>query len=242
VAKTAGSRKGDARVTRPFVKFATQTRPTRDPQRIARESKFAAAARTIERVKLLLCLTLACAALCAAPLRLDPSPVSITVRILNPAQVPARDLAAAERVASSIFGAAGVVIEWVDCEATYTCGREPGPSEVWLHILEKPRALTSRDALGFALLTHEPRNDGGYAAVSWQSIRRISDILPADRALLLGSAVAHELGHFLLASHAHSHDGIMAAHFGVPQIALAARGELLFNDAQASAIRRRLMK
>ena len=74
-------------------------------------------------------------------------------------------------------------------------------------------------------------------AIAWQAVRELVDSLNADPPALLGAAMAHELGHVLLGSQQHSRDGIMSAHLRSSQLALAARGTLLFNDAQAEAIR-----
>src|SRR5580704_6940779 len=102
-------------------------------------------------------------------------PVGITVRVLNPARVPTGTVTEAERTAADIFMKAGVEIVWVDCEASDACRREPGRLELWLHLLDTQPATLSGDALGYALLTHEPRNDGSYAAVSWAPVRRLAD-------------------------------------------------------------------
>jgi hypothetical protein len=59
---------------------------------------------------------------------------------------------------------------------------------------------------------------------------------------VLGAAMAHELGHLLLDSHAHSHDGVMAERLRPAELIRAARGELRFDDQQAEAIRRQIRR
>lgn len=168
--------------------------------------------------------------------------LGITVRVLNPAHVPLRTVAAAEKSASDIFRKAGVDLKWIDCDASDACRGEPDATEFWLHLLNKPSAMLSGDVLGFALLTHAPHNEGGYAAVSWLATRQVADSMEVDAGPVLGAAMAHELGHLLLGSHAHSHDGVMAAHLRTPQLAQAARGELRFSDAQVEAIRNEIRR
>jgi hypothetical protein len=157
--------------------------------------------------------------------------------VLNPARVSGRTVAAAEGVAGGIFRKAGVEISWVDCATPEACRGEPGPAEFWLHLLDKRPVTLSGDGMGFALLTHAPHNEGSYAAVSWQAIDRLVDSMEVDAVPVLGAAMAHELGHLLLGSQAHSRDGVMAAHLRTLQLAQAARGELRFSEVQAEAIR-----
>ena len=193
-------------------------------------------------MKLLFLLTLGCVALAGPAMRAYQPRLRITVRVLNPARVPARTAAEAERTAADIFKQAGVEIGWVDCYSSDACRREPGRLELWLHLLDKPPATLSGDALGYALLTHAPRSDGSYAAVSWPVVRQLADSMEIEPGTVLGAAIAHELGHLLLNSHAHSHDGVMAGRLRPPELIRAARGELRFEDQQAEAMRREIRR
>jgi hypothetical protein len=162
--------------------------------------------------------------------------------VLNPAHVPVRTVTSAEKSAATIFIKAGVDVKWIDCDVSEACRSEPGPTELWLHLLDKRPTILSGDTLGFALLTHAPLNEGGYAAVSWEAIRNLADAIEADAGPVLGIAIAHELGHLLLGSHAHSQDGVMAAHLRNSQLARAGRGQLRFDDAQVEAIRNEIRR
>jgi len=192
--------------------------------------------------KPLFSMALGCLTLAVAAVRLYQEPARITVRVLNPAHVPARTAAQAERAAASIFRRAGVELDWVDCDVPLACRGELGALEFWLHLREPAPAVLHGDALGYAVLTHVPRNEGGYAAVSWQAVRTLADSMELDPAPILGVSIAHELGHVLLGSHSHSRDGVMAAHLRTPQLRMAVRGELLFDDAQAESIRREIRR
>ena len=188
-------------------------------------------------MKLLHLLVLVCVSQAAAFPRLEPRPPRITVRVLNPAGVPSRTISRAEEIAGLIFRGAGLDVEWLDCESSRACRTEPGPMEFWLHLLAKRPPMFSRDALGFSLLTHEPNNEGGYAAVSWQAIRRLSDAIDEDIEPILGAAMAHELGHLLLGSHSHARDGVMAPRLKPSQLQSATHGTLWFTGREAAAIR-----
>jgi len=166
------------------------------------------------------------------------APPGITVRVVNLANIPRRTVEDAESSAGAIFRAAGLGVIWVNCDGSNACGGQMGPAEFWLQLLDKRPGKLSENVLGFALLTNQPRNDGGYAAVTWQSVRDVVECLNVDTVPVLGVTIAHELGHLLLGSHAHSRDGVMAAHFGRRELGLAAHGGLRFTDAQAKALRR----
>lgn len=193
-------------------------------------------------MKLLFSLTLGCVALAGPAMRAYQPPLRIAVRVLNRARVPAGTAVEAERTAADIFRQAGVEIGWVDCEASDACRSGPGPLEFWLHLLDTQPATLSADALGYALLTHAPHSEGSYAAVSWPPVRHLADAMVIGPGPVLGAAMAHELGHLLLDSHAHSHDGVMAERLRPAELIRAARGELRFDDQQAEAIRRQIRR
>lgn len=165
------------------------------------------------------------------------APPGITVRVVNLAKIPRRTVEDAESSAGAIFRAAGLGVIWVDCDASNACDGQVGPAEFWLQLLDKRPPKLSENVLGFALLTNQPRNDGGYAAVTWQSVRDVVECLNVDTVPVLGAAIAHELGHLLLGPRAHSRDGVMASHFSRRELVLAAHGGLRFTDAQSKALR-----
>jgi hypothetical protein len=190
----------------------------------------------------LACLALGCLALAGPATRAYQPALRITVRVLNTARVSTRTIAEAERTAADIFKKAGVEIGWVDCEASEACRPEPAPSEFWLHLLDAQPVTLSGDALGFAMLTHEPRSEGSYAAVCWPRVRHLTDTMDIGPGPVLGAAIAHELGHLLLNSHSHSHEGVMAERLQTAALIRAARGELRFDDHEAEAIRREIRR
>lgn len=162
--------------------------------------------------------------------------LGIKIRVVNLARVPAQQVEVAETCAGEVFRRAGIAVEWVDCDLPGACRNQMAATELWLQLLEKQPPKLHADAVGFALLTGDPANNG-YAAVAWRAIQQLAGSLKIDPVAILGPAIAHELGHLLLGSQQHSRDGIMQARLNSSQLAMAARGELLFNAAQAQAIR-----
>jgi hypothetical protein len=122
-----------------------------------------------------------------------------------------------EGVAAAIFQEAGVETAWVDCPLSRAelkrypaCQEKMQTTDLVLRILPKSMAMKVRagdDALGFAkpCPEDEPACD---LTVFYHRIDELAtDGYPADR--ILGHVIAHEVGHVLLGSGAHSDIGIM---------------------------------
>lgn len=135
----------------------------------------------------------------------------VAVHLAADPQVPAEAIRGAQVRAVHILASAHVELVWKD-EARLQMKITAG---------ELPRAST--DALGVAMLIP------GYerAEVSWRAVTRAASQLEADPGILLGAALAHELGHMLFGP-AHAPAGIMTSHLGHKEVLLAGQGDLLF--------------
>ena len=166
----------------------------------------------------------------------------ITMRVLNPAMVPGKTLLRAEGVAAAILNPAGVEVTWLDCDsATHPCRQYPTPKEFWLHLLKNSPPRLRGDATGFAVLM--PQRDGAvsYAGVSYPAVEEVASGLEADVSDVLGATMAHEIGHILLGSQAHSRSGVMSSRLQKAEVRMAGRGELRFTAEQAERIRLHLV-
>lgn len=93
--------------------------------------------------------------------------------------------------------------------------------------------------LGVAFLAeNEP---GIYSDVFYPSIEKLCRNFEVNISLVLGGVMAHEIGHLLLGTHAHTPTGIMCPRWGAQELDRVGKGTLLFTDAQAQKIRARLM-
>ena len=147
-------------------------------------------------------------------------PPALSVQVTAGAAIPAKTVRAAENQAARAFERAGVKLVW------------GAAANLQLQIvLEEPHGL-STDAAGFARITP---GKTGYAAIFWPAVERAAEQLQVDPAIVLGAVLAHETGHLILGP-GHAPHGIMSPHFGPNEMQLAARGELLFDGAQASRI------
>jgi hypothetical protein len=92
-------------------------------------------------------------------------------------------------------------------------------------VATEPHGLAA-DAAGFAVLIPD---ETGYAAVSWPAVSREANQMEVDPAVLLGAAIAHEIGHLLFGP-SHTHSGVMSPRLGPKEMRLASRGELRFEN------------
>jgi hypothetical protein len=162
---------------------------------------------------------------------------SLQIRVLvnDSAGVESSVLRNAEREAGRMFDAAGIEIQWVNCAETHECQRILGPKEFVLHIV--PAGNTRSDfVFGEAFLGEDGR--GQYTDVFFDRLRQTQG--DVDLAMLLGAVSAHELGHLLLGSNAHSNIGIMEPKWGADGLRRVGMGMLLFTREQARLIQARI--
>jgi hypothetical protein len=166
----------------------------------------------------------------------------ITVLVNNSAGVPASILKGAEREAARIFRAAGIGLVWVDCskeigDLDHRCRTAPGTNEFILHIV--PGGKTSSDFV-FGLAFLGQNGDGKYSDIFYDRVLEAHRQSGMDVANLVGTVAAHELGHLLLGSNAHSYAGIMTAVWRGETLERVEMGSLLFTGDQASRMRARM--
>jgi hypothetical protein len=169
----------------------------------------------------------------------------VSISVHDYADVPTPLLAAAEDQASSIFRQAGLETVWLNCgpkvERTEpkTCYATDA-THLMLKIL--PHAISARasdrnDVLGTALL--DEQGTGYYAYAFYDRVRKLAD----DRSLgyaLLGDVFAHEIGHLLLGSNAHSISGIMCPHWRDKELLSISEGAMTFAPSQSRIMKDRL--
>jgi len=162
----------------------------------------------------------------------------IVVSVFNAAGLDPNTLREAEITAQAIFQQAGLTILWKNCPAqpgqeSESCVQKMENRHLVLHIEHQPRTLAA-DAYGVAFL----------GAVGWGMYcdvfsDRISDLHRHTRlseSRILGIVAAHELGHLLLGSHAHSPSGIMRPRWRPADFSGQILGATYFSPRQAQEI------
>lgn len=168
----------------------------------------------------------------------------VFVSVLNDAGVDNVTVLSAEKLASWIYGQAGLSIIWKNCLAqpelkSERCIQTVDNRHLVLRIAHRSRTLKI-DIYGIAFL--DEFGSGAYCDVFYDRIAELHHRGRASEATILGIVAAHELGHLLLGSHAHSPVGIMRPQlqekdFWVPEL-----GTTTFSHRQTQRISDRLVR
>ena len=128
----------------------------------------------------------------------DPGGPTITVQIYNYSQASPAILTGAEREAGRILDAAGLRVVWLDCPVEPLrpgpqgpCQKSPEATDIRLRVLAAPIQNKLRDTV-FGFTVHPV-----LASVFYEyALRRgKSDDAEFEIPIILGCAIAHELGH-----------------------------------------------
>jgi hypothetical protein len=178
---------------------------------------------------------------------------AITIHVRNYAGVAPKTLAEAEEVATGIFRNAGVETRWTDDVLTVENDQadpanHPADSLADIQLSILPREMSDR--LGFPknVMGLVPGTDAQVAYVFDSQVNTLfSSALNAmchgqldrqvSRSVILGHAIAHELGHLLLDLKGHTTQGIMRAEWGLKDLWDAAHRILVFSPEQADVLR-----
>ena len=138
----------------------------------------------------------------AAP---EPGP-AIELQIVDRAGVSATELTEAQAEVTRIFQRAGMGVLWAE--------QAPTPAGAPMHFTivlgsgqasDTASAARNQHVLGAAL------RPAGRAYIYVDRVRQLAFDRGVQAPLLLGRAIAHEVGHLVLPKDGHSHTGIMAA-------------------------------
>ena len=149
----------------------------------------------------------------------------LTLRVRNDANVPTDVLASAQLSVMAIYASAGIQVSLVEKDADFLVALSAAH---WMH--------QTPDALGFAVGTE---TGGRIAYVLHHRVMGIARGYRTPASVVLGSAIAHELGHLLMVN-AHAASGIMRSTWNQADFREASHGNLLFTPAQGAKMRLRL--
>jgi hypothetical protein len=175
--------------------------------------------------------------------------MEITLRVYDYAHMGRTQLLDAECVTAAILSQAGLEVRWVDCPTSQAewdnfpdCHSGWEANDFVLKVLPKRMAdlLTKgKDALGSA-----PECSIGAICFASIFLYRINSAFEgggtASVPILLGRAMAHEIGHLLLGENSHAEKGVMRADWSDQDLTLAARPYLLFTPEQSRRMKSRL--
>ncbi len=179
----------------------------------------------------------------------------ITLHVYNYAHVTEKMWLEAEKQATAIFRKVGVETVWhrvpLPPENRTSVNRVQPPSfnlsplDLRIYIVPRSRAKRMDERLGRARVNvfglspaMADGRPGRLAYVFYHRIREfvVTHTIPEQEALLLGLAIAHEVGHLLLPDNSHSRRGIMRARWDRQDLRFAA-ADLVFTAQEAKSIR-----
>ena len=169
-----------------------------------------------------------------------PARARVTARLYNTAQVPASTKQAGMAAAARTLAASGVDIMWADCDTADACAQVPVSGELVVRLVrsnEAPRLAPL--VLGEAFIDAGAKA-GVLATIYMQRVEQMAAFSDTDVSRLLGRAIAHEVGHLLLASNTHTSRGLMRARWSQDELRRNDAADWILTRDDAAAIRRRL--
>jgi hypothetical protein len=175
----------------------------------------------------------------------------VTIRIYNYAGVAPAELAAARADTDRIFQDVGISLEWKICRVPNATGgdactellRDRGEFVLRLRASADTRISShaalgdsSGDSLGDSLI--DGRTGGGVLiTIDPRRVRSIAAQAGLAPAILLGRAIAHEVGHLLIGTPDHSAHGLMRALWKQQELRANNPVDWRFTADQAEAMR-----
>ena len=163
----------------------------------------------------------------AAPVLGEPQ---IAVRVYDYSQVPEATLRKAQARAAYVFQKIGVEVRWVDHTNSGTVILNLNPRAM------EPLCSRSDSELGLALLS-DTTPFARFAYVFVHRVEELSKWSGCSLPILVGCAMAHEIGHLLLGNQSHGKWGLMKASWKSNELRRAATGALGFTTKEADRIR-----
>jgi hypothetical protein len=182
-------------------------------------------------------------AVAAAAAEVGPD-LRVVVRMYDKAGLDDEVLRAAVTTAVSILDATGLELTSYDCDvasahtAAHPCSAPPGVNEIAVRIVRVAAEIAYRGELplGYSLVDTGARS-GTLATLYADRVSWLSQAAGVEMPLLLGRALAHEVGHLLLGTNRHNHSGLMRPLWSCDSLRRNQPRDWLFAPADATAMR-----
>jgi hypothetical protein len=162
----------------------------------------------------------------------------VTVTLFDLAGLSPQTIREMKAETTKIFRAAGVEIDWLDCELAgkpvnlAVCAEPLGPTRLMLHLIPGVNK-TKPKASGMAFVEG---GAGVFACLYPDRVRELASGANWEFGDLLGHAAAHEIGHLLLGSNAHSPAGVMRARWETEDLRRLSHEGLTFLKGQLRSV------
>ncbi len=173
----------------------------------------------------------------------------VVIRLYDPAGTPDRELSVAMETTTGTLRTAHLQVEWVVCpphpnrpwNSATGCVAAPRAGELIVRIMRTPALDVVGETLGDAVVD-KAAGRGTLATIYADRIDRLAADAGVDRGLLLGRAMAHEVGHRLLGTTTHPPRGLMRAKWASAELRRGTPRDWLFSTSEARALRRRIVE
>ena len=167
----------------------------------------------------------------------------LPVRVYDTAGPLESTLAAALAVASAALDTADIDPVWHRCDGGRTTARCDEPlrsGELVIRVVHArgPVKLSPSHVLGNAMIDTST-GSGRLATIYFDRVLALANASSVDVPRLLGYAIAHELGHLLLATGTHSGRGLMRAVWTLTHVRQKTQVDWSFTEQEVAAIRAR---
>ena len=187
----------------------------------------------------------------------------VTIRIYNYAAVPQAEIDTARAVANGIFHKTGISLQWIDCAVSpappappapvaplaplappaprSSCTAPLGDVEFVLRLLQLPDGdHAPHMSLGFSLVELDAHT-GVLITIDPARAAAVAAQAHTDSSLVLGRAIAHEVGHLLLGTSRHGRSGLMRALWSQRELRENRPADWLFSVREANLMRQGLV-
>ena len=163
------------------------------------------------------------------------------VRVYDSAGVQAEMKESAFAVAAQTLAAASVAVRWKECDGAGPSCRAPvAPGELVVRIVRAPAPGRARPHLPLGdAFVDRGTGAGVLATIYADRVMRVAAAAGIDAATLLGRAIAHELGHLLLATDAHATRGLMRPTWSREDLRKERSADWIFTPEEVAHLRRR---
>jgi len=170
--------------------------------------------------------------------------VRVPVRVYDMTVMPAADQTAALHEATGVLAAAGIDITWLECGPNNSamrpsaCNLPGGFRQLAVRLLRLPGEPTMHGEfpMGYSLIDMRAAA-GALATIYVDRVAWLSARANADMRLVLGRAMAHEIGHLLLGANEHSAAGLMRAVWLRAELQRDDPSDWLFSTRESLAMR-----
>jgi len=164
----------------------------------------------------------------------------VVVRVYDANGALAGTNRAALDAARKALEGASIDVIWRLCPTAPSCKAPMAPGELAIRIVRSPIPHRSQGAVALGdAMVDSLSGAGVLATVYFDRVLWLAQQAGADSRVLLGNAIAHELGHLLLATTSHGPVGLMRATWSEDEVRQGRRRDWTFAPREIAAIHRR---